>query len=66
MTARCLICGRFYREPGPEETACAGHVYDWNRLTDSERRMRISDRIYKRVPPPAVGADTARQAQETR
>lgn len=44
---RCLICGKFYRERGPERTVCEGHIYDWNRMTERERDELIKRDIYR-------------------
>ena len=34
---RCAICGRFYSEPTPDDSACSDHVYDYNRMLKRER-----------------------------
>lgn len=48
-TERCLICGKFYREPGPEPRACPGHVYDWMAMSERERAELAQRAIYRPV-----------------
>lgn len=35
---RCTICGRFYSEVLPDDSACRDHIYDYNRRQENERR----------------------------
>lgn len=46
-TARCLICGRFYSERGPEPAVCPAHIYDWNTLADHQRAQLTREAIYR-------------------
>ena len=50
MRHRCLICGRFFKSPLPEDFACDGHVIDWRDLHQSEREYRIAQEIYRVAP----------------
>lgn len=49
MRARCLLCGRFFSDPTPDPTVCVGHIYDWNRLSESERSYLIHQAVYRIV-----------------